>query len=228
MLIPGDINQMRETMDLVLNPHARISYSQFGEDCLIETYFHWKTTPGFYVDVGAHHPQRISNTHLLYKRGWRGINIEGDKELLDAFRLDRPFDTNIHALVSDKAEARLFRRFNEGAVNTLSDSKVVDYSQTWHVVEEIEVTTRTLADILDSALPAQTEIDLLSVDVEGFDLQALRGNDWNRYRPRLVVVEVDGLDLARSSEHDVVSFLSAQGYRLSGLIHVSAFFLRLD
>ena len=227
MHVGDDFDRAKQIINLALNAHACISYSQFGEDLLVDVLFYGRATPGFYVDVGAHHPQRFSNTHLLHHRGWRGINIEGDPNLVQAFIEARPKDINITAFVSDKIENVTFNRFNETAVNTISLEKTEDYSAQWNVVSSEQITTRTLQDILKEHLPVGQDIDLLSVDVEGVDLKVLQGNDWNHYRPHHVIVEVEGLDLMNAIAHPVVAFMAEQGYRLSGFIHVSAFFSRV-
>ena len=70
------------------------SYSMNGEDLFINNYF--KDKIGFYVDVGAYHPLELSNTYLLYKRGWSGINIDINSLSIDYFNFLRPDDINIH------------------------------------------------------------------------------------------------------------------------------------
>ena len=95
------------------------SYSQEGEDLVLAQIFEGKP-PGFYVDVGAHHPIRYSNTYLFYRRGWRGINIEAMPGSMEEFRRVRPHDTNIEALVSLDRGSVPFFVFNESALNTTS------------------------------------------------------------------------------------------------------------
>ncbi|UMY15561.1 FkbM family methyltransferase [Methylobacterium organophilum] len=226
MHVGEEFDRAKHIIELALNPHAYISYSQFGEDLLIDILFHGKTDPGFYVDVGAHHPKRLSNTYLLYKKGWRGINIEGAPNLIKLFEIERPEDINIPAFVSDKSESVVFNRFNDTAVNTISAEKKAFYASRWDIVSSEQITTRPLRELLDEHMPSGRTIDLLSVDVEGVDLKVLQGNDWNRYRPRLVIVEAENLDLMRAADHPIVAFLGQQGYRLSEKLHVSAFFLR--
>jgi hypothetical protein len=79
--------------------YARESYSQEGEDMLLERFLEHRHS-GFYVDVGAHHPRRFSNTYRLYRRGWRGLNIDANPGSMALFRHVRPRDINIEAAVS--------------------------------------------------------------------------------------------------------------------------------
>ena len=76
-------------------------YSQSKEDIFVLKYFKNKKK-GLYVDVGCHHPSRINNTFLLYKHGWRGVNIDMSKLSIDLFDVSRKEDVNIHSAVSTK------------------------------------------------------------------------------------------------------------------------------
>jgi len=76
-------------------------YSQSKEDIFVLKYFKNKNR-GLYVDVGCHHPTRINNTFLLYRHGWRGVNIDMSKLSIDLFDLLRKKDVNIHSAVSSK------------------------------------------------------------------------------------------------------------------------------
>lgn len=199
-------------------------FSQEGEDLLL-----WRLLNnqprGFYVDVGAHHPFRFSNTHFFYKRGWRGINIEADPAAHALFEQHRPEDTNISCLVSDEAATHAFDIYNEPALNSAVAERRDNVGGHYHVVETLTLQARTLAAILADALPPATAIDFLSVDVEGFDLKVLASNDWARHRPRYVVVE-SFIDLAARHENPVQDFLARQGYALRSFLYLSAVYER--
>lgn len=208
------------------DPEVRLSYSQFGEDRLLEVLFHGRTS-GFYVDIGAHHPRRISNTFLLHKAGWRGVNVDLSPALIAEFERERPGDINIVAALAESERDVTVRLFDEPAVNTVSDDKAAEYAAQWTVLSSQTVRTTTLARLLDSHLPAGQAVDLLTVDVEGLDLAVLRGNDWDRYRPQVLLVELDGLDLHNVDQHATVAYLKSVGYRLHAYMHISAFFTRV-
>ena len=71
-----------------------VFYSQQGEDIILHRMFEWQEQ-GFYIDVGAHHPTRFSNTYKFYKRGWTGINVDAMPGSMTAFNRLRPKDINI-------------------------------------------------------------------------------------------------------------------------------------
>ena len=191
-----------------------LSFSQEGEDRILARLFEQQKT-GFYVDVGAHHPQRFSNTYYFYLKGWRGINIDampGSMELFDQLRSE---DINLEIPISEKADTLTYYEFNEPALNgfdaELSQSR--DGLRDFKIVAKTQLKTRTLSDVLDKYLPPNQVIDFLSVDVEGLDLQVLQSNDWTRYRPRLVLAE----DLSRKGMNEdstLKGYMSDKGYRL--------------
>src|ERR1700687_2725090 len=85
------------------------SYSQEGEDMVINSFFEGKKKyKGFFVDVGAHHPYRYSNTLFFYRKGWRGINIEPTPGATKLFNTFRRKDTNLNIGISDKKEKLTF------------------------------------------------------------------------------------------------------------------------
>src|SRR5690554_6253894 len=96
---PTLLRRWRSIRDRYLRDFSRKSYSQEGEDILLEKLFEGKND-GFYVDVGAHHPRRFSNTYLLYRRGWRGINIDAMPGSMAEFRRLRGRDINLEIPIS--------------------------------------------------------------------------------------------------------------------------------
>lgn len=159
-------------LKLVSDPVVNISFSQFGEDFILETLF-YGLRDGFYVDIGAHHPRRLSNTYLLHCAGWRGINVDLDDSLMAKFRAERPSDIKVIAALTDTSQSLDVSMFNEPAVNTLSPARAEEYKHHWTVIEARSVQRRTFSDILACYLPADRTIDLLNVDVEGLDLNVL-------------------------------------------------------
>src|SRR5688500_1685041 len=81
----------REFRDRLVDQHAELSYALEGEDMVLRRLFEGKTR-GFYVDVGAHHPRRFSNTYYFYRRARRGINIDAAPGSMEAFNRDRSRD----------------------------------------------------------------------------------------------------------------------------------------
>ena len=209
---------------LYLNNHAGIYYSQEGEDMLLERIFRDKKI-GFYVDIGAHHPRRFSNTYIFYKRGWHGINIDALPGSIKVFQKLRPRDINVEIAISEKEQNLTYYMFNEPALNGFSKSISEDrQDQQFHIERTVTIPSFPLSKTLDKFLPSGQKIDFLSVDVEGLDLQVLASNDWNKYRPKVVLAEVIGANLNTIKQDPVYEYLTNQGYFLfAKLIHTCIF-----
>jgi len=189
-----------------------LSWSQEGEDTVLNRLMNSKRD-GFYVDIGAHHPERFSNTALFYRRGWQGINIDANPEFISDFQEKRPRDTNIHCGVGCKEQSLIYYMFPETALNTF-DADLAERRSNEGCGEfsRIEVPVRPLANILKEYLPAGQSVDFLSVDVEGMDLTVLESSDWETYRPRFVLAEVSVEDLESVLRHPVSDFLLERDY----------------
>lgn len=186
---------------------------------------------GFYVDVGAHHPARFSNTYLFYQAGWHGINIDAMPGSMKLFNRYRPRDINIEQAVSELPEALTYFHFNEPALNGF-DARLSEARHTatndFVIVGKQALITRRLDSILEEFLPLGQTIDFMSVDVEGLDLSVLRSNDWQLYRPEVVLVEMLENDLVKLDSCEVVQYLNNHGYVLFAKAMNTVLFRRID
>lgn len=200
-----------------LKPMYYKSFSQCGEDMIAG--FYLPQRKGFYVDIGAYHPRKISNTCFFYLKGWNGINVDGSKKSIELFKKTRPNDINLHCCVgmADQIADIDFYMFKRAELNTLNKQALPDilkyHGQVPIAIEKISL--RSMKSILDEYMPADTKIDLLSIDAEGADEEILLSNDWNRYRPKLLIVEkhCSIYDFIKSDMHQL---LVANGYTLGG------------
>jgi len=192
-------------------------YSQEGEDIILSEFFPNKTD-GFYVDVGAHHPMRFSNTHMFYKKGWRGINIDAMPGSMKAFERKRPRDINLEIGVSGKEGEMTFYMFDDPALNgfSMEISKDRDKNSNFEIIEERKIKTYPLSKILNKYLPKDQKIDFMSIDVEGLDMMVLESNDWKRYSPRYLLVECIGDTVEDIMQDKIYRFLSEKGYKIVG------------
>lgn len=191
------------------------SYSQEGEDLILRKLFgdHHK---GFFVDVGAHHPMRFSNTYFFYKLGWKGINIDAMPGSMKIFNKLRPRDINIEKPISQKKEYLTYYAFNEPALNgfskELSEERNGVDNYTIEFTKEIE--TSTLEEILDNCVSSKQIIDFLSIDVEGLDLDVLMSNNFDKYLPKVILVEILGSSLFDIDKHEITLYLRKYDYNI--------------
>lgn len=161
------------------------TYAQNSEDLIIATFL--KTVKkGFYVDVGANHPDNDSVTKLFYQAGWRGINIEPINSLYQEFTKSRQRDININKGVSKTTGKLLLREYtgDKHGWSTFSPKIMKQHGEDY---KEYMVATEPLSKILkDNKVK---DIDFLKIDVEGLEDEVVESNDWDKYRPKLVLVE---------------------------------------
>ncbi len=199
-------------------------YGQDGEDLILNRLLEGQPI-GFYVDVGAHHPVRFSNTHLFYQRGWRGINIDAMPGSMKKFKKLRSRDINIECGVAGTAGKLVYHQFNEPALNTFDANEAEHKNKPpYQMIGTVEVAVERLDTLLARYLPPGQQIDFLSVDVEGKDEEVLRSNDWSRYRPRFILAETLRTDMLSMGNCPVVQFLRSVGYKPVGKAYNTSFF----
>jgi FkbM family methyltransferase len=202
-------------------------YSQFGEDIILQKILHGKN--GFYVDVGAFHPFHYSNTYVLFKRGWKGINIDPNSKSIDLFKKYRKNDINLHLGIAKEKTVNKYYVYNHQSCNTFSKTQVEENLTKKHLtlLKTEDVACVPLKEVFEKHLPPQQQIDVMSVDVEGMDLEVLKTNDWVRYRPKVIVIESDlqtGKDLLTSP---VYAYLSKLDYDLVAWMGASLIFKKV-
>lgn len=194
---------------------ARLCYGQEGEDMILARIFKDRAA-GFFVDVGAHHPTRFSNTYLLYRRGWRGVNIDANPGSMELFRKLRPRDINLELGIARAAGGMTYFDFVEPAFNTFDAAQAARVQQNSGVrlLREVTVPVEPLATVLERHVPEGRAIDLLTVDVEGLDYEVLASNDWDRFRPDFVLAEVIRSLPGTPAPDRVLEFMTGAGYEV--------------
>ena len=185
-----------------INRRGIKSYGQEGEDRVLASLLfrvHGSRLPqnGFYVDVGAHDPFRFSNTFFFYKLGWSGMNIDATPGSMRQFATHRPRDLNLELGIGKESTAVTFYLFNEPALNTmdfeLAKARCIG---SWRITAEVKVDVLPLREVLSRYVADGRRIDFISIDVEGRDMDVLQSNDWLRFRPLIVAVEIFGKSIA--------------------------------
>lgn len=181
----------------------RIVFPDTAEERLKAEFFA-SAQGGFFVDVGANEPQHNSQSWPLEQRGWNGVLIEPQPELAAKLRQSRRVRIVAAACSSPENAGHAMTLHLSGPHSSLRSELAVADSIPYGT---IEVPTRTLDDILTEA-GAPTPIDFVSIDVEGHEIEVLRGFDIGRWRPRLILIEDHAMNLATHR------FLTRAGYRL--------------
>ncbi|MGA8599124.1 MAG: FkbM family methyltransferase [Bryobacteraceae bacterium] len=163
-----------------------ISYAQNFEDVMLHRVFEGRKD-GFYIDVGACDPVVESVTKFFYDEGWSGINLEPNEWFYSKLLADRPRDINLNLAVGEREECRPFYVFEQIGNSTFEEASRDRYVEKGFGAEQKTVHVTTLAAVCRDYV--RRPIDFLKVDCEGWEKFVLRGADWDRFRPIVVIVE---------------------------------------
>ena len=232
----GQRNEMTFLEKIYYERYTKKSYSLSNVDLIID-YLFKNINKGVYIDLGCNHPIKFNNTYLLYKRGWSGINIDSDYDSIKLFNKFRSNDFNVRNIVSDdESVKKLYYYHKRSALNTLSKD-LVD-SRTSKPSKIIEEKSVTLNKIIEDSPYLNNKINLLSVDIENHEFEALKYFNFLKYKVDVLVVESTDtsqkkLEMYNQSinfitKSKVYNLIVKNGYKLINLIHSDLVFVRND
>lgn len=191
-----------------------ISHAQNFEDVILSRALR-HIEHGFFIDVGAWSPDIDSVTRAFYERGWSGINIEPNPEFHSQLQERRPRDINLRLAVGDSEGSLTMNFLGNSGLSTLDDAIAEDHEQVGWSLDRQEVQVTTLTTLWHEHVPTGQEVHFLKVDVEGFEEAVLRGNDWTKNRPWIVVVEAT-MPMSQVESHEAwESILRSANYHFA-------------
>ena len=200
---------------LIKNKGKGNYFGEFWEDILINRFFR-KKNDGFYVDIGCYHPIKGSLTYYLYKKGWRGLNVDLSKVSIDLFKLARPKDYNVHAAVTNfDGETHFFENGMINQQNTLENSGTN--------LKKIKINAFKLQTLLDKL--NINHIDFLNIDVEGSDYKVVANLNLNKIRPKMICIEENRYDIKDIINDTIQGFMNSNDYFLFSRIGVSSIYI---
>ena len=216
-----------------IKKNSKKSYSFGGIDLLISHFFRNQSN-GIYLDVGCYHPIQGSNTYLLHKKGWSGINIDLDEVSIDLFDKFRKKDFNKQIAISDKKSSiTLFRPHKRAAGQSVNPSTVSRLNNSDG--ETIEIECDTLNNVIEMSQFKESKIDFISIDIEGHEVEALKDFNFKKYCPKIIVAEFNDPELKRVEFYhqnidrvlnsDLYKLLSAKGYKFINWHHADIVFV---
>lgn len=165
-----------------------ISYAQNFEDVML-----WRVLKhvenGFYVDVGALSPEFDSVTRWFYEQGWHGINIEPNPEYVGKLNEWRGRDVNLPVAIGESNGVIDINIVSNPGLSTTDPQILAQHVASGFSVRKTTVLLKTLTWVFEHHVPAQQDVHFLKIDVEGGEAAVIRGLDWSRFRPWVVVAE---------------------------------------
>lgn len=191
----------------------RKQYSQWGEDQFIDSFFNNKNN-GIYLDIGCFHPYMYSNTCLLHKRGWSGVNVDINQTSIDLFNIIRPNDTNICAAVSkEKKDLKVYFDDPFSPINTVDKKFYENLEKSFFKNKKIfTIQSKTIQEIFDIG-KIKGEIDFVNIDAEGLDFEILLQMNLSKYKVKLLSIETHNVDGSKTENFESIkNLLEKNGY----------------
>jgi len=220
-------NRFKKTV----NDWQKTSFSQCGEDLIIKLIFETlEVKKPFYIDIGAHHPFHLSNSALFYKEGANGICIEPDPVLFQNIKKERCRDVclNIGVSGSGDLEELLFYKMSTPSLNTFSKKEAEKYRDDYgyQIENVIKVPVMPVSKVLSDYL-CNKRVDLLSLDVEGMDLEILQGWNFLEHRPLVACLETLEFSNDRSGVKltEIIDFMKSKDYMVYADTYINTIFV---
>jgi len=195
-------------------------FGQWAEDVLVRKLFPRKKTSGIYLDIGAHHPFRGSNTAYLWLKGWRGFNIDANPQTIKLFNQVRPSDKNIWtAVISQMEYFNGVREVDLMLPNCDGDVSAIGTCSTAVGLERgfnkrLKVPAKSISQVMiDYNIH---EFDYLNIDVEGYDEEIIRDFDFSIIRPKVITIEDYSENIKKVLLSNISTVLFSKGYDLVG------------
>lgn len=205
--------------DLRQMQFASIGFSMDGEDALLRQIFKRQLAagkPGRYVDIGCAAPVFISNTYLLYAMGWRGLGIDANPKWAGLWAEARPGDVFENLGVGQTPGTAYWFEYPKNiGMSRIAAEDVAPGPEYKSPGVPVRI------ERLDSLFARHFKdggIDVLSIDIEGAETDALKSNDWSRWRPGVIVMEAHDFAFDRPRETPAIAYLYEQGYALTDKI----------
>ena len=212
--------------------YKKSSYSQAGEDIILTYFFNSMGIKNpSYLDIGANHPISGSNTYIFYETGSTGVCVEADPSLFDELAKVRKNDKclNVGVTFDDRREAD-FYVFPLAGLNTLSKEEA-EYREkhgSYKVEKVIKIPLMTINEVIEENFDKTP--DLISVDVEGLDLEILQSLDFDKYRPLVICTETITYSEDRKERKipEISDFLISKGYFVYADTHINTIFVEKE
>ena len=214
--------------DTISRSQFKLSFAQSGEDLIVWFLFdQMDIRRPTYLDIGAHHPELLSNTALFYLLGSRGINIEPNPSLFLEFAKRRPKDVNLNLGLAETPGSMTFYRMHDPSLSTFSqvEAERIQFEEGIKIKDTLKIQVENINSILESYNFCP---DFVSIDTEGMDLVILKSLDFRKCRPLVICVETVSFSTTRGQgkkNAEILQFLALQGYGVYSDTYINTIFV---
>lgn len=209
-------NKMIQTLKELIYKRYNISFSKSGDDIQLFKLIN-SIKPGVYVDIGCWHPIKASNSYFFHLRKWKGLCIDANPDLKPLYKKYRSGDIFLNYGIGTSEEPMVFNFLNEGfsSMNTFNMEFLKSENLEIQIKSSLKIPVLSLSEILETHLDLNDRLDFFDVDVEGSDLDVLKSNNWDKFRPKIIMVETNK-SLNNDVNSELADYLTRVGYKLIG------------
>ncbi|MFH0892356.1 MAG: FkbM family methyltransferase [Candidatus Falkowbacteria bacterium] len=197
-------------------------YSQYGQDYILYQLFK-DQKDGYFVEVGCVDGKHLSNTLIFEKMGWRGLLVEPHDDYVELIKKNRPNSIVCHCAASDKNKNKVTLYADTmcslSTLNPLNEQELKNHDKKKSDFKEMTVKQKTLQSLFDEH--DVKSVDIMSLDIEGHETEALLGMDFNKVKPRALLIEIK----TRKQEKGITNILKPYGYIKSVRVGSDALFV---
>lgn len=190
----------------------RITFSQTGEDLLVKTLLinMLRLNRITYLDIGANDPRFFNNTYLLYKKGYSGILVEPNPELVSKLKSVRKRDNILNIGIAEKEDKMMYFMFDDNTLNTFDLDEANKYIALGHKLEgKKEICVKNINQILEE----YGKVNFISIDIEGLDFRILKSLNFEKNAPECICIETSEHEGGKREDFvEVNKFLEEKGY----------------
>ena len=220
--------------ELYYNKYSKKSFSISSVDLIIERIFS-NFDHGIYLDIGCNHPIKYNNTYLLFRKGWNGINVDLDSESIKQFNLMRKKDHNVNALVTskDNEEKDLYFYHTRSAINTISKDLVEKRENKPKKIKKLK--GMSINTIIQNSPFQNKKINLLTIDIENYEFEALKEFNFDKYNVDVIVSEITDINssklelynnsLEKITDSKIYELLTRNNYKLINWVNSDLVFV---
>lgn len=217
---------IRRAVKTIGSGYAKVHFGQWAEDVFIRKLFPRNKKSGIYLDIGACHPTKFSNTACFWLRGWNGFNIDANPHSIKLFNKVRPSDKNIWAAVIPQidylngireVDLMLPNQENISPMGTCHITVVSERNYNEHQ----KVPAKSLPQIMTDYNIGY--LDYLNIDIEGYDEKIINDWDFSSNKPKVISIE-DHCDNKKILSSNISTLLFSNGYDLVARIRPTSIF----
>ena len=207
------------------------SFSQEGEDLIIDRIFNFskiKSKNIFYLDIGAGHPIRYSNTLYFYHKDAKGITVDANYENIILHKFLRPKDSSFNFLLGSSNKCIEYYKFDQSELNTTSKSKVKELAEhNIFPLHKEKIIQKKFDDFFNNELKENiSKINFFSIDIEGGELEIIKSIDWTKFKPKIICIEIIVENFNEIFESEIYKIISSKNYKLFSKLYHSAIFIK--